>query len=188
MSASAGDPDVTRLLKAAQSGDPAARERLIPIIYEQLHDLAARQMQQQVQGHSLQPTDLVHEACLRLVDQEAPWSSRSHFFCVAAKAMRSMLVDYACARKTQKRGGDRERSPLHEAMVLFEARAGDLVALDEALDELVAFDERKARLVELRFFCGLKMGEIAEILEVSVATVEREWAVARAWLRKRVSE
>lgn len=181
------DPgEVTRLLGAVQRGDGEARERLLPLVYGELRRLAGRQIRGPAGGQTLEATDLVHEACLKLLDRESPWESRSHFFCVAAKAMRSILVDHARARKAEKRGGGRERTPLHEAVAAFEERALDLVALDQILTGLAAFDERKSRLVELRFFGGLKMEEIARILGVSLATAEREWTVARAWLRARL--
>lgn len=180
--------DVTRMLAAAQGGDAKAKEQLLQVVYEELRRIAGRQMRKQDGAHTFQPTDLVHEACLKIVDQQAPWENRSHFFCVAAKAMRSILVDHARARGAQKRGGDLERSPLHDAVAQFEARALDLVALDVALEELASFDQRKARLTELRFFAGLNMEEIAKVLDISLATAERDWTVARAWLKKRVGE
>ncbi len=178
--------DVTRILDAARGGEAGAAERLFPVVYAELREMAGREMRRQAKDHSLAPTDLVNEACLRLVDRDAPWESRAHFFCVAAKAMRSVLVDHARAKKTEKRGGDRGREPLHEAAAIFEERAIDLVALDLALTELAAQDPEKARLVELRFFGGLPMPEVAKILGVSLATAERHWAFARAWLREKV--
>ncbi|MCB9870918.1 MAG: sigma-70 family RNA polymerase sigma factor [Planctomycetes bacterium] len=180
--------EVTLILAAAQGGDAAAREQVFGVVYQQLRRMAASQMRQQQVGHTFAPTDLVHEACLRLVDRDAPWESRAHFFCVAAKAMRSVLVDHARAKRSDKRGGKLERTPLHDAVAHFEERALDLVALDLALEELASFDERMARLTELRFFGGLSMPEIARVLGISLATTEREWAVARAWLRRRVGE
>lgn len=179
--------DLTQLLIRAQDGDAAVRERVVQIVYGQLRAIASRQMSRQDQAHSLQPTDLVHEACLKLVGQEATWESRAHFFAVAAKAMRSILVDHARARGAQKRGGELERTPLHDAVAEFESRAFDLLALDDALEELTKMDERKARLTELRFFAGLRMEDIARVLETSLATIERDWTVTRAWLKQRVA-
>jgi RNA polymerase sigma factor (TIGR02999 family) len=176
--------EVTRLLRAVNAGDPEASARLLPLLYDELRALAARQMRRQSPAHTFVPTDLVHEAYLRLVDRDAPWESRAHFLCTAAKAMRSILVDHARARKTEKRGGERGRVGLHEALAWFEERKVDLVALDQALERLAALDERKRRLVELRFFAGLPTERAAEVLGVSRATAEREWTTAKAWLRR----
>jgi len=178
--------NVTRILADAQGGDSRARERLVDVVYSHLRLIAGRQMRGQDIAHSMQPTDLVHEACFKLVDRDAPWESRAHFFGVAAKAMRSILVDHARARGAQKRGGDLERSPLNVAVAELEVRAFDLVALDDALEELGKMDERKARLTELRFFAGLRMEDAARVLGVSLATAEREWSVTRSWLKAHV--
>jgi RNA polymerase sigma factor (TIGR02999 family) len=175
---------VTRLLRAAQAGDREAAEGLMPLLHQELRKIALGQMRRQHPGHTLQATDLVHEAYLRLAERESPWESRKHFFCTAARAMRSILVDHARARSAQKRGGDQERVPLHDAAAWFEERSIDLVALDEALERLRERDESKARVVELRFFAGLGNDAVATLLGVSRATVEREWAFARAWLHR----
>jgi RNA polymerase sigma factor (TIGR02999 family) len=177
--------DVTRLLALVQGGDDGAREQLAAEVYSRLRALAHRQLDAG-SGNSMAATDLVHEAYFKLVDQATPWENRAHFFGVAAKAMRSILVDHARARRALKRGGDLERSPLEDAVASFESRAMNLITLDEALKELAAFDERKALLVDLRFFGGLSMDEAARVLGVSLATAEREWSVTRAWLRGRV--
>jgi RNA polymerase sigma factor (TIGR02999 family) len=176
--------DVTRILEAARLGDAAAAEEVLPLLYDELRGLARARMGSRLPAHTLQPTALVHEVYLRIMDRDASWESRAHFFGVAAKAMRSVLVDHARARRARKRGGDREREPLHEAVAWFEERSIDLVALSEALDRLQEQDPRKRRLVELRFFAGLTTAEAAEMLGVSVATAERDWALARAWLRR----
>ncbi len=174
---------VTELLEIARGGDVSALERLFPIVYAELRGMAGREMRRQSPAHTLAPTDLVNEACLKLLGSGAPFQSRAHFFCVAAKAMRSVLVDHARAKGSAKRGGEFERTPLHEAAAVFEERAIDLVALDEALEKFGALDPEKAKLVELRFFAGLPMPEVAEILGLSLATTERHWSFARAWLR-----
>jgi RNA polymerase sigma-70 factor (ECF subfamily) len=184
----AGPGEVTRILERAREGDRAAAEQLLPLIYGELRAIAGARMRGQARGHTLQPTDLVHEAYLKLMDRTAPWESRSHFYCVAAKAMRSVLVDHARARKAAKRGGGHEREPLHEAVAWFEERKIDLLALDEALEALGAVDETKRRVVELRFFAGLTNDRISDVLGISRATVERHWAMARAWLHRRMTQ
>jgi RNA polymerase sigma factor (TIGR02999 family) len=180
--------EVTRILQAASLGDKVAADRLLPLVYDELRALAAGVLRGQRKGHTLEPTALVHEAYLKLVDQTAPWEGRSHFFGVAAKAMRSILVDHARARKAEKRGGARERVPLDAAVVWFEERSLDLLALDEALERLAALDPAAARLVELRFFAGLTIEETARTLGVSTATVERDWALTRAWLHRELTK
>ncbi|MFG0319305.1 MAG: sigma-70 family RNA polymerase sigma factor [Planctomycetota bacterium JB042] len=182
-------PDVTRLLAECRDGADDALERLFPIIYDQLRGLADRHLAKERGDHTLQPTALVHEAWIRLVDQQnRDWRNRSHFLCVAAMAMRRILVNHAVAKKARKRGGTRRKVELDEALVVFEERAEDLVALDEALKRLEEKDERKARVVEMRFFAGLGEQEIAESLGVTTRTVERDWRMARAWLKARLEE
>lgn len=173
--------DVTRMLELARSGDRAADDQLLPLIYEELRVIALSRLKGD-KAHTLQPTALVHEAYLKLMDRSAPWESRAHFYCVAAKAMRQVLIDHARAKHAQKRGGERGREPLHEALAWFEEHHIDLVALNDALDRLEALDPSKRRLVELRFFAGLTVERVSDVLGVSRATVEREWALARAWL------
>jgi RNA polymerase sigma factor (TIGR02999 family) len=181
------NPETTTALLAQvrEGGDRAvdARNRLLPLVYEELRDLAERYMRAQNPAHTLQTTALVNEAYIRLVAREAQgWESRAHFIGVAAKAMRSVLVDHARRRKAGKRGGARRRIPLEGAAILTEDPSDDLLAIDEALSRLSATDEQKGRVVELRFFGGLTNDEAASVLGVSSATVKREWRFARAWL------
>jgi RNA polymerase sigma factor (TIGR02999 family) len=181
--------DVTRLLLAWRGGDAAAGEELLPAVYAELHRQAARAMRRESNEHTLQPTALVHEAYLRLVDQSrVEWRNRAHFFGVAAQLMRRILVDHARGRDADKRGGGVKPVTLHD----FDAEAAseqklDVLALHDALETLASFDPQQARLVELRYFTGLNIEETAEALDVSPATVKREWAVARAWLRRELS-
>ncbi|MEX2152062.1 MAG: sigma-70 family RNA polymerase sigma factor [Gemmatimonadaceae bacterium] len=180
--------DVTQLLLAWR-GDPSVGERLLPAIYAELHQQAARAMRREASEHTLQATALVHEAYLRLVDQNrVEWRNRAHFFGVAAQLMRRILVDHARGKLAEKRGGGAQRLTLSDA----EAAVGsdgsiDVLALHDALEELAKLDPQQARVVELRFFSGLNIEETAEALDISPATVKREWAVARAWLRRELS-
>jgi RNA polymerase sigma-70 factor (ECF subfamily) len=176
-------PEVTRLLIDWSNGRREARERLLPIVYEELRRMAQRQMRQERTGHTLQATALVHEAYLKLVDQRrVSWRNRAHFFGVAAKMMRRILVDHARSHATEKRGGDWERLSLDEAPMIAVDAVVDLVGLDGALDRLAVLDEQQAKVVELRYFGGLTIDETAEVLHISPATVSREWTVAKAWL------
>ena len=183
------DPgEATRLLVAVADGDAGAVGELLPLVYDELRRLAAACLQGERPGHTLQPTALVHEAYLKLVDQRtAGWQDRMQFLGVAAKAMRRILVDYARSHRAAKRGGSWERAPLDDAVVHAGGRAENLVALDDALVRLARFDEQKARVVELRFFGGLTVAEVAEVLGVSHRTVERDWTLAKAWLRGEVT-
>jgi RNA polymerase sigma factor (TIGR02999 family) len=182
------DQDVTRLLARMRSegGDDAAAARVFPLVYEQLRELAARQLRKERGGHTLQATALVHEAFLKLQHQhEAEFESRSHMLAVAAMAMRRILVDHAERRRSQKRGGGAARGEFEHALEVpapDTADPVDLIALDEALRALAALDERKARVVELRWFAGLSVEEVAEVLGSSPATVKRDWEFARVWL------
>jgi RNA polymerase sigma factor (TIGR02999 family) len=178
------DGEVTRLLHAWGEGDDSARERLIPIVYQELRRRAAAHLRHERDGHTLRPTDLVHETYLKLVAQNARFENRGQFFAVASRLMRRILVDHARARGAAKRGGG-----LRVTLVEPEARRTadpELLDLDAALDELQALDERQARLVELRYFGGLSLDETAQALELSPATVSREWATAKAWLYRRL--
>jgi len=181
---------VTQLLQAWSRGDEAALDRLLPAVYEELRRLARRYMRQQPPGHTLQTTDLVHQAYLRLVDQErVEWGSRAHFFGVAAKAMRSILIDHARRRRAAKRGGKAGRPTLGAAgEVASPGSTVDVLALDEALTRLAERDPRKSQVVELRYFGGLALEEVAEVLGVSLATVKRDWIAARAWLRRELTD
>lgn len=179
--------EVTDLLVAWSEGDKAAYDKLVPLVYDELHRLAHRYMSGERSGHTLQTTALVDEAYMRLVNQKAHWQNRSHFFAIAAEVMRRILVDYARHRLYAKRGGSAQRVELDEAMVMARERSTELIALDDAMKRLARFDERKSRVVELRFFAGLSVEETAEVLKVSVNTVKRDWSTARAWLFKEVS-
>jgi RNA polymerase sigma factor (TIGR02999 family) len=179
--------DVTRLLQAWQEGDEAARDRLIPVVYEELRRRAAQYLRRERRGHTLRPTDLVHETYLRLCEQNAGWQSRDQFFGVASNLMRRILVDHARARATAKRGRGLKVT-LVEGLAAARPAEPDLLDLDSALDELAALDERQARLVELRYFGGLSIDETARLLGVSVATTNREWATAKAWLYRRLKQ
>jgi RNA polymerase sigma factor (TIGR02999 family) len=177
-------PDVTALLRAWSEGDRAALDQLLPAVYQELHRQAERYMRAQPAGHTLQTTALVHEAYLRLVSRAgAGWNGRAHFFGVAAKAMRSILVDHARARGTAKRGGGVEAITLTNVEDT-DGRGMDVLELNDALERLAEIDPRKGSLVELRYFGGLGIEEAAEALGVSSATAKREWRLARAWLRR----
>lgn len=185
--------DVTRLLAAWQDGDSAAADQLLPLVYDELHRAAARAMRNEAVGHTLQPTALVNEVYLRLVDQTgASWKNRSQFFGVAAQAMRRILVDHARARLSDKRGGGARAVTLDDVRDLpqsaEESSEIDLLSLHEALEKLASFDADQARVVELRYFAGLNIDETAEALGISPATVKREWVVARAWLKRELSQ
>jgi RNA polymerase sigma-70 factor (ECF subfamily) len=179
---------VTELLLAWGQGEEAAAERLIPLVYDDLRARAAVALRPERHGHTLTPTALVHEAYLRLVDQSLPqFENRKHFYGVAARVMRQVLVDHARARKAAKRNGGREPLPLDESILFSDERSSDILALDDALGTLAAFDPEKAHLVELRYFTGLTIEETAKMLGVSPATVKREWTLARAWLQREIS-
>ena len=179
---------VTQLLVAWGSGDQAARDELMPLVYEELRRLAHQCIRRERPGHTLQTSALLNEAYLRLIDQKnINWQDRAHFFGIAARLMRQVLVDYARKRRYAKRGGDAHRVPLDEAMIVSEERAADVVALDEALKLLAEIDPRQSQIVELRFFGGLSIDETAEVLAVSPGTVMRDWTLAKAWLRRAVT-
>jgi RNA polymerase sigma factor (TIGR02999 family) len=180
-------PNVTQLLVAWSNGDRAALERLTPLVHEELHRLAARYMAGERPGHLLQPTALVNEAYLRLVDwKNVQWQNRAHFFGVAAQMMRRVLVDVARTRRRAKRGGGGLHVSLSEA-VRVPAQRVDFVALDDALKTLETMDPRQSRVIELRFFAGLSLEETAHVLDVSVGTVRRDWSLAQAWLYRELS-
>lgn len=181
--------DVTALLRAWSQGDAEAGERLLPIVYGELRRQAARMLRRERRDHTLQPTALVHETYLRLVEQRAAdWRNRAQFFGVAAGAMRRILVDHARRHGARKRGGSWDRITLDESRRAWPASPDvDVLALEEALGELATLDAAKVRLVELRFFAGLSLEETAAVLGVSESTVSREWRLARAWLFRRLS-
>jgi len=179
--------DITWLLERAVSGDIEAWDSVIPLIYEELRSLAEVAMRGERRSHTLQPTALVHEAFIRLVRQnERSWESRAHFFAAAAETMRRLLVDHARTRKAARRGGGARHETLDPLLISFESRSTDLLALDAALDDLQTLDRRQARIVELRFFGGLSVDQVADVLRVSQSTVERDWRIARAWLLREI--
>jgi RNA polymerase sigma factor (TIGR02999 family) len=179
-------PDITQMLIAWGSGDHEALERLMPVVYMELRRQAARHLRRERAGHSLQTTDLIHEAYLRLIDQKSvQWQNRAHFFAVAAKMMRRILVDHARRRHRAKRGGSGITVPLDEEQLLVAEKSEvDLLALDEALTRLAAMDARQSQIVELRFFSGLSIEETAEVIGVSRTTVKDDLNIAKAWLRR----
>jgi RNA polymerase sigma factor (TIGR02999 family) len=174
---------VTQLLINWSNGDRAALDKLMPLVYDELHRLAHRYMSRERPDHTLQTTALVHEAYLRLIDQtHVRWQNRAHFFGIAANVMRQILLQHARSHHAAKRGGARPSLSLEDAVGLSKEPAVDLVALDDALTSLAAYDPQKSRIVELRFFGGLTVDETAEVLGLSPRTVKREWRVAKAWL------
>ncbi len=175
--------NVTQLLLAWGEGDQSALERLTPLVYEELHRLARRQMSRENEGHTLQATALIHEVYLRLVEfQNVRWQDRAHFFAVCARLMRRILIDFARSRGSLKRGGNECKLPLEEELIVSADVPAELLDLEQALIKLALEDPRKSDVVELRFFGGLKVKEIAEVLKVSPDTVMRDWSMARAWL------
>lgn len=175
--------EVTKLLRAWSSGDQAALARLAPLVEAELHRLAGSYLRRERPGHTLQTTALINEAYVRLIDDSAvQWQNRAHFYGIAAQVMRRILVDHARRRRKLKRGGDQVRVSLAEAENAVEAPSADIIGLDEALSSLSKFDTRKSQIVELKFFGGLQEEAIAEVLKISLRTVQREWNLARAWL------
>lgn len=184
----ASSENVTGLLLAWSDGDQAALEKLIPLVYAELHRLARRYMRGENAGHTLQTSALVNEAYLRLIDaHRVRWQNRSHFFAVSAQLMRRILVDFARARQSLKRGGRARQVSLDESLVVSRERGADLLALDEALERLGALNARQSQVVELRYFGGLNEEEVAEVLKVSSRTVRHDWNLARAWLYRELS-
>jgi RNA polymerase sigma factor (TIGR02999 family) len=180
--------EISGLLRAWGEGDQAALNRLTPLVYSELHEIAHRYMRQQLPGWTLQTTALVNEAYLRMVDVEGVrWQDRAHFFAVAAQMMRRILVDSARAHLADKRGGRLPHVYLDESMDASPQSSEELVALDDALNALEAMDARKARVVELRFFAGLSVEEMAEALQISAPSVKRDWKLAKAWLSRELS-
>jgi RNA polymerase sigma factor (TIGR02999 family) len=176
--------EVTQLLVAWGNGDQSALDQLMPLVYSELHRLAHRHIRKERPGHTLQTSALLNEAFLRLVDQrDVHWQSRAQFFGIAAQMMRRILVDYARSRRYAKRGGDARQVSLDENLIVSRKLSADVIELHDALNELAAIDERKSKIVELRFFGGLSIEETAEVLGVSPGTVMRDWTLAKAWLR-----
>ena len=179
---------ITQLLMAWSDGEREALAQLLPLVYDELRRIAARYMRHEPGDHTLQPTALVHEAYVRLIDQRrVRWRNRAHFYGVAAQMMRRILVDHARTRRADKRGAGWERVPWVEDEAAAVASDVDVLALDEALQRLAAFDPQQERIVELRYFGGLTIDEVAEIMGISAATVVREWTIAKAWLRAELS-
>ena len=178
---------VTGLLLKWGRGDEGALERLIPLVYRELHQIARRHMGHEGAGHSLQATALINEAYLRLVDaNDVEWHDRAHFLAVGARVMRRILVDHARSRRAEKRGGHAANVTFDEALVVTNEPGQDFVALDDALGALAKFDERKSRVIELRYFGGLSVEDTASVLKVSPATVMGDWRLAKAWLRREI--
>jgi RNA polymerase sigma factor (TIGR02999 family) len=178
---------VTRLLVRWTEGDKQALEDLLPLVYDELRRLARRYLHQERPGHTLQSTALVHEAYLRLVDQNVSWQNRAHFFGIAAQMMRRILVDHARSRSAAKREDGACRVTLDEGLVALKQRDLDVVALDDALTNLGKIDPQQSKIVELRFFAGLSIEETSEVLHISPATVKRDWAMAKAWLHREMT-
>jgi RNA polymerase sigma-70 factor, ECF subfamily len=176
------DGEVTQLLKAMKSGDPSAAERLLPLVYAELHRLASSYMRRERQDHTLQPTALINEAYLHLAKGNLDWQNREHFIGVAAHVMRRVLVDYARAHRAKMRGGELRRVELEEGLAISEERTEEMLALDEALSRLTEANPRQARVVELRYFGGLSVEQIATVLAIGTRSVKRDWALARIWL------
>lgn len=179
--------DVTSLLIASSGGDQEALNRLLPLVYDELRRLADRYLHRERSDHTLQPTALVHEAYLRLIDQKVSWANRAHFFGVAAEIMRRILIDHARSRQAAKRGSGGIKLSLDDVLEITDERAADLIALDDALKALADFDPQKARVVELRFFGGLSIEETAAVMGTGTATITRQWRMAKAWLYHELS-
>lgn len=184
-----GQKNISLILKDWSSGNRDAVDELMPVIYDELKKIAAQYLRKERREHTLQPTELAHEAYLKLIDiSNVNWQDRAHFFAVSAQVIRHILVDHARAKATDKRGGAAERIVLDEAISFSEEQDTDLLALDEALKNLATFDEQQSKIVELRFFGGLTIEETAEVLKISPATIKREWTLAKAWLFKRMKD
>jgi len=179
--------EITVFLNRLTKGDSDAAQQLLPVIYQELRQLARVQLRHERQGHTLQPTALVNEAYLKLVGQREEWSSRTHFFALASQMMRRVLVDYARQRNRVKRGSGETPERLDDACGMSEQRSAAILELDEALEKLAKLEPRQVRVVELRYFAGLTVDEIAGVLQVSPKTVKRDWTVARAWLHRALS-
>lgn len=179
--------DLTGLLVEWRDGDKAALDRLMPLVYDELRRIAHRYVQRERAGHTLQTSALVNEAYLRLAgQQDVSWQNRAHFFAVTAQTMRHLLIDHARRRRYAKHGGELQQVPIDDASQMSMQRATELIALEEALDELATLDQRKSRVVELRYFGGLSLEETAEVMNVSLMTVRRDWRAAKAWLYRRI--
>jgi len=182
----AAQGEVTMLLQAMKSGDESAAEKLLPLVYKELHRLARSYMHRERPDHTLQPTALINEAYMRLARDEIDWQGRQHFIAVAANVMRRVLVDHARAHHADMRGGQLQRVELNEDIAISEKHSNEVLALHEALTHLEALKPRQAKVVELRYFAGLSVEEIADILKVSIRSVKSDWALARIWLFKEI--
>ena len=178
--------EVTMLLQAMKSGDESAAEKLLPLVYKELHRLARSYMHRERPDHTLQPTALINEAYMRLARDEVDWQGRQHFIAVAATVMRRVLVDHARAHHADMRGGQLQRVELNEDLAISDKHSNEVLALHEALNHLEAFNPRQAKVVELRYFAGLSVEEVAGILKVSIRSVKGDWALARIWLFKEI--
>ncbi len=182
-------PEITRILKSWSGGNRDAVDDLMPLVYEELHKVAAQYLRRQRPDHTLQPTALVNEAYLKLIDiSDVNWQDRAHFFAFASQTMRHILVDHARSQGREKRGGGAQKLSLDEALSFSNEKEVDLLLLDESLRQLAEIDDQQSKIVELRFFGGLTVEEAALVLHISPATVKREWRIARAWLFKRMKD
>lgn len=180
--------EVTQILLDLRHGNREAQDRLVPMVYRELRRIASAHLRKEAANHSLQPTALVHEAYLRMIEiNRVDWQSRAHFFSVASGIMRRILVDYARAKRADKRGGEIDTVVFDEGLLATKARAPELLALDDALNQLAEMDRRQAQIVEMRFFGGLTEEETGDVLGISARTVKRDWRVAKAWLYKELS-
>lgn len=183
------DSDVTQLLVTIGNGNQEAYQKVFPIVYDKLKDIAKGQLNREYNQHTLSRTELVHEAYMKLVDQtRIDYNDRNHFYAIAARSMRQVLVDYARKKKAQKRGGDQRDLTLDESVINIQEHASQIIELDSLLDELLELDERIGKIVELRFFAGLSIEETAEMLNISTSTANRDWAKARGWLYQRLRD
>lgn len=183
-------PEITQLLKDWSEGNQTALDELMPLVYDELRRQASRYLRNERQGHTLQTTALIHEAYLKLIGiNQIEWQNRNHFFAIASTAMRRILVDYARERKRDKRGGFAENLPLDDALqISANEKSVDLIALDDALNSLAKMDERQAKVVELKYFSGLSIDEIAEVLGIANSTVRLDWNLAKAWLKQEITK
>ncbi|MCW9708499.1 sigma-70 family RNA polymerase sigma factor [Fodinibius salsisoli] len=180
---------MTQLLLEAGSGDKEAMDALYPHVYNQLRDIAKAQLSKERSGHTIQKTALVHEVYLKLIDQtRVDWQGRTHFYAIASRAMRQILIDYARKRNAQKRGGNQEPLPFDEEKIALDNHTEQLLELNDLIDKLAEFDERKSRVVEMRFFGGMTIREIAELLDVSTRTIDRDWLKARGWIYQELTK
>lgn len=185
----AQDPEITLALERASAGDPEAFDRLVPAVYDHLRRLAERELGRERTGHTLSPTALVHEAYLKLVQLDRiTWQGRAHFFGACARVMRRVLISHARNRKAEKRGSGASHASLEDVVIAANERPGALLALDEALERLATLSPRQAKVVECRYFAGMEIEEVAEVVGASPATVKRDWTAARAWLNRELAE